>query len=266
MVQAAGLNPLHMEVYSIDSVLGIRAGSDQREAYSPFVDFSHAPQARAFYRVRRAPSPINDGLDTFLALGTARDLPPRLEEETISMRLTCTNRSLPGQLTIGDVSQPTATSPTLARFTNVLPVTKPVRPPLDSELHWRLLSHLSLGHRSLASASALQSLLSLYNFQTQGDQPKARANRMRAEAIRAVNGTPARRFIESAPVRGQRTTIELDESGFAGLGEMFLFGCVLDELLAAHLTLNSFHELSIQSFPSKAEYAWTPRSGSQPLM
>jgi type VI secretion system protein ImpG len=66
--------------------------------------------------------------------------------------------------------------------------------------------------------------------------------------------------------RYERTTIELEEAGFAGPGDLFLFGCILDDLFAAHLTLNSFHELSVSSLPSQTEYTWTPRSGSQPLV
>ncbi len=265
LLRAAGVNPLHMEVYSVDSVNGVRPGGE-RSVYKPFVDFRHAEEGRAFYRLRRAPSPVNDGIDTYLALATPRDVSPYLGQETLSIELTCTNRSLPSQLRVGDLSVPTASSPAIARFSNLLPVTKPVRPPLGSELHWRLLSHLSLGHGSLATPNALRSLLSLYNFQIQGDYPLARANALRLDSIRGVQSAPARRFLQGAPVRGQRTTVELDERGFAGPGDLFLFGWILDELFADNLTLNSFHELSVQLFPSRTEYRWPARSGSQPLL
>jgi len=60
--------------------------------------------------------------------------------------------------------------------------------------------------------------------------------------------------------------VELDESGFAGPGDLFLFGWVLDELFADNLTLNAFNELSVRFFPSRMEYSWPARSGSQPLL
>ena len=265
LLRAAGVNPLHMEVYSVDSVVGVRPGGD-RYVYSPFVDFRHGEDGRACYRLRRAPSPINDGIDTYLALATPRDVSPYLGPETISLELTCTNRSLPSQLRLGDLNVPTATSPTIARFSNLLPVTKSARPPLGSELHWRLLSHLSLGHGSLAAPDSLRSLLGLYNFQVQGDYPLARANALRLDSIRGVQCAAARRFLQGAPVRGQRTVVELDESGFAGPGDLFLFGWILDELFANNLTLNSFNELSVRFFPSRMEYSWPARSGSQPLL
>jgi len=265
LVRAAGVNPLHMEVYSVESVVGVRPGGE-RHTYSPFVDFRHAENGSACYRLRRAPSPVNDGIDTYLALATPRDASPYLGPETLSLELTCTNRSLPSQLRIGDLSVPTASSPTIARFSNLLPVAKPARPPLGSELHWRLLSHLSLGHRSLATPDALRSLLGLYNFQVQGDYPLARANALRLDSIRGVQSSAARRFLLVAPVRGQKTVVELDESGFAGPGDLFLFGWILDELFANNLTLNSFNELSVRFFPSRMEYTWPARSGSQPLL
>jgi type VI secretion system protein ImpG len=230
------------------------------------VDFAHAKADGAFYRLRIGASPVDEGLDSFLSLAAARDAPPRLGEEVLSLDITCTKRSLPAQLRIGDLRVPTGRSPTVAEFTNLLPVTKPLRPPLGTELHWRLLSHLSINHGSLAEVGTLQALLGLYNFQSQGDYPTARANGLRVSSIRAIRSAPLRRFIGGAPVRGQRTNLELDEAGFASRGDLFIFGWVLDELFSATLTINSFHQLSVSIFPAQLEYKWPPRSGTQPLL
>jgi type VI secretion system protein ImpG len=190
---------------------------------------------------------------------------PDLREQTLSVELTCTNRSLPGRLGVGDICVATSSSPATARFRNIIPVTRPARPPLGAELHWRLLAHLAMNQRSLAEASALRELLGLYNFQALVDEPAARANQLRANAVRAVECSPVTRFIGRAAVRGALTTVELDEACFSGPGEAFLFGCVLDELLASHITINSFNELAVRLQPSRAELQWQPRNGAQTL-
>jgi type VI secretion system protein ImpG len=255
-----------MEVYSVDQVLAARAGSPERETLQAFTAFAHAGGGGAFYRLRRGASPIDEGVDTYLSLETPRDVEPRLEERTLSLELTCTHRALPRRLRLKDVSVPTPSSPALAQFENLLPVSQPLRPPLGTELLWRVLSHVALVKRSLAEEGFLSALVGLYNFQAFGDEPVGRANTRRAEAVGRVRAEPSRRLHQGAVVRGQHTVVELEETGFVSPGDAFLFGSVLDELLAAHLTLNAFQSLTTLQLPSRTETRWTPRTGSQPLL
>jgi type VI secretion system protein ImpG len=267
LLRASGLDPEHMEVYSVDTVTGLQAGRTDRLDYRPFFDFAHnTSEAARFFRLRRSQSPLNDGIDTFLSLGSPRDAMPSAAEETLSIDLTCTNRSLPSRLQVGDLSMPTPASPTTAKFRNIIAITKPVRPPLGSELHWRLLSHLSLNQRSLMEPGTLKALLELYNFQATADQPAARANQLRVESLRNVSGKAATRFLQGAPVRGSQVTVDVEDAGFTGLGDAFLFGCVLDELFASYVSLNAFSELSLRIQPSQLEYRWPPRNGRQPIL
>ena len=265
LVRASGVDPKGMEVYSVDEVVSLRPNNSERELVRPFTDFAHVGSSDVFYHLRRSLSPIDEGVDTYISLESPRDVPPRLEERTLSMQLTCTNRSLPGKLRIGEVNVPTPSSPMVARFTNLLPVSQPLHPPLGSELLWRVIAHLALVKRSLAEPKLLASVLGLYNFQTFGDEPVGRANTRRIEAVGSVEVEPSRQLFQGAIVRGQRTLVHLEETGFVGPGDLFLFGWVLDELFAANLTLNAFHSLRVRQNPSKTEYAWTPRTGSQPL-
>jgi type VI secretion system protein ImpG len=264
-LRPAGVNPRHSEVYSVDAVTSAGTGRGDRVEYASFVAFSHLPKG-TYYRVHRKISPVDGGLDTTLSLGTPLDVPPDWEEQTLSTELTCTHRSLPAQLGAGDLSVATRSSPPLAQFTNLLPISQPIRPPLGSELHWRLLSHLALSRLSLTGKDELRAMLELYNFQVDTDQPLARANTLRIGAIRAVESARQRSLVQGASIFGQRTRVEIEESGFAGPGDLFAFGQILDRLFASNLGVNSFHELAVQSFPSRLEYTWPPRSGTQPLI
>ncbi|MCY1081289.1 type VI secretion system baseplate subunit TssF [Archangium lansingense] len=270
LVRASELQPQHAEVYSVDSVTGLTAGRSERRTYRPFHEFEHTQgegSEPAFYRLRRIHSPVDDGVDTYLSLETPRDVAPTLgAEEVLSIDLTCTNRSLPARLQVGDITQSTPASPTNAKFKNITPVSRPARAPLGTELHWRLLSHLAINQHSIADGAALRRLLDLYNFQALADNLAARASRLRINAIRNVESKPLTRFLEGSPVRGNRTLVDLDETNFMGVGDAFLFGCILDELLASHVTLNSFNELAIRLQPSQTEFAWLPRNGFLTLL
>jgi type VI secretion system protein ImpG len=222
-------------------------------------------QEARFYRLRRRSSILDDGIDTFVSLGTPRDGGPG-GEETLSLQLTCTNRSLPAQLKLGDLSVATQTSPTTARFRNVLPVTKPIRPPLGTELHWRLVAHLAANRAPLGRVETLRSLLDLYNLPALVDQQSGRANRLRIEGIRGVEEAVARRVMGGAVVRGSKVALELDEAHFGGAGDAFLFGEVLDELFASQVGLNGYTEVTARLHPSQREHAWTPRNGTHSLL
>jgi type VI secretion system protein ImpG len=255
-----------MEVYSVEKVAGLAPGRARLE-YAAFGAFSHLGSApAAFYQLVRSASPLDGFSDTHLSLQTPRGAPPVQGEETISVELTCTNRALPARLAVGDIKIPTSSSPTLAQFRNIAPVTQPVPPPLGQELHWQLVGHLALNLRSLASAEALRALLNLYNFQARADQTAARGIDLKIRAIRSLETHPARRFIDRVPVRGLATNLTLDESRYASAGDAFIFGCVLDRLLGSAITLNSFHKLSATLEPSRTQYGWTPRNGERLLL
>ena len=90
------------------------------------------------------------------------------------------------------------------------------------------------------------------------------------DRIRAFLGTGSpntvTRMLEGAPVRGAETTLELDETRFASIGDAHLFGLVLDELLATYCSINSFHELRVRLHPSKIEFRWDPRNGHHRIL
>ncbi len=264
LIKAADLDPAHMEVYSVDKVSALAAGNKNR-VYRPFVDFAHHGDD-IYYQLRRAASPIDNAIDTYISILSPRDIAPDTGEETLLIDATFSNRGLPAELRAGQVSQPTIGSPQIATFTNIGEVTKPMRPPLGLELQWRLLSHLSLNHSSLQDVTSLRALLALYNFQALVSETYGRQNRMRSEAISRISVTPARRILEGASIRGTRSEVEIQEEGFASDGDVFLFGCVLDRLFADHVSINAFHQLSIKSSPSQGVYEWQAKAGHKTLI
>jgi type VI secretion system protein ImpG len=268
LLRAAELAPGHMEIYSVDAAVGVPEGPGERYPYHPFTSFSHGVLGKdaRYYRLRRALSPVDDGLDTWISVSRPLDAGIGPGPEVLSLDVTATNRSLPAQLKLGDVSQPTPASPTLARFRNITQVTKPIRPPLGTELHWRLVAHLAANRAPLDGADALRELLELYNFQGLVDQQSGRANRLRIEGIREVAVTGARRVVQGAPVRGSRAALLLEEDHFAGIGDAWLFARALDELLGSQVPINSFSELQVKLAPSQREYAFAPRSGGRPVL
>jgi type VI secretion system protein ImpG len=262
------MQPTHAEIYQVTEVVGIRQGQSERRSYKPFVGFEHAadPKEGSYFTLRPTVSPLDDGMDTYLSIVTPLGDSPVRDEEVLSFELTCSNRSLPAELQLGEINVAPRGSSSPAKFKNISPVTVSARPRLGSELLWRLLSHMSIARSSLADAEVLRSLLSLYNFQRDVSPTLGRANDLKIEAIRAVHSDVTTRLMGGAPVRGVQVRIELEESKFGSIGEAFLFGCVLDEVFATHVPLNSFNELVLNLHPSKAEFRWPARSGQRRIL
>ena len=263
LIRAAGMNPRHAEICAVKSVIGMRERGG-RVDYTPFFSFAHAQKSaekQAYFALRRVHSPLDDAYDAYLSVLVPRDISLNTDDEVLSIDLECTNRNLPASLRVGDISVTTSRSPTIAKFSNITHVTKPVRTPLGSDMHWRLIAHLALNQRSLGEAPALRALLSLYNLQDEADKQVGRANRMRTESVRSIEMKSAKRVIDNIPTRGVQSMIELDEAAFSSLGDLFVFGCALDSVFGCQAPINSFHALSVRAYPSVQEFSWPARTG-----
>jgi len=267
LARPSGGSPQAYEIYSVDKVIGIARRTSQRVEIPSFYEFEHevdpeAAQRGVFYQLHLRPAVIGDGVDVYLSFGTPQDSGVLPDFDVISIESTCTNRRLPTQLKVGDLRVPTATSPAVASFTNLTGVTAALPPPTGRELQWRVIAHMAMSYRSITDVEVLRATVDLYNFQAIIDRQAARANQLRLQAIKSIKVRPTDRLYRGAPVRGVAADIELDEGGFTGEGEMYLFASILNEMLASYVSLNSFTQLTITGTNTRVVYKWEPKSGN----
>jgi type VI secretion system protein ImpG len=270
LVRVAGLAPQHGEVYAITKVRGISRSSAQRSELAPFFGFDHVAQANtgkgAFYNVHLRPSVVSEGADTYVSIGTAEDSGTLADFETLSLDVLATNGPLANAVRAGEIRVATPSSPSYAQFKNLVAVTPHVPPPLGLELQWRATAHVAMNLRSLTEPQVLRSVLGIYNLRAITDRQAARANELRMQAIRDVQVRPAERLFRGALIRGVQVETTLDESGFLGEGDAFLFGNVLERLFADYVSLNSFSQTRVSLMPSQTVWSWAPRNGAQTLL
>jgi type VI secretion system protein ImpG len=271
LVRPSGATPQGYEIYSVDNVVAIARRTSQRVEIPPFLAFQHEldPDAAAravFYQLHLRPAAIGDGVDVYLSFGSPQDVGALPEFDVISVEATCTNRRLAGSLKVGDLRVPTATSPAVATFTNLAGVTPPLPPPTGRELQWRVLAHMAMSYRSITELEVLRALVDIYNFQAITDRQAARANQLRQQAIKSVKVRPTDRLYRGAPVRGVAADIELDEGGWSGEGEMYLFASILNEMFASYVSLNSFTQLTVTGTNTRVVYKWEPKAGNLQLI
>lgn len=243
----------HTEIYTVDSVI-----SSHQQVYAPFSSFRHKGgmmrhDAADYYyhtRVRRGPSGL---YNTWLIVGgEAFDNHTVPEDESLSLTLTGTNGQLPRralQSTVLDTVMKTTSASVAVR--NLCAPTLPCYPPAQDRFHWRVLSHLGSSFLSLMdNAEVLRGTLALYEW------TDSEMNRRRLEAILDVNHRATERFAQGHLVRGVQIEVTLDSHGFAGRGDICLFGEMLSRFFALYTDIYLFNRLIIILQPTGERLEW----------
>jgi type VI secretion system protein ImpG len=265
--------PQAMEVYSIDEVESIHPDTKEVLHYNPFYSLAGKSEtgSGAFWHSqrRRSPSPADTGSDVYLMMVNSDFDPAVPATEVVSVRATCTNRNLPADIQkTGSVDwqfQLAGQSP-VRRITTPVDPTPALRLP-DGGDRWRLLSHLSLNHLSIAGgadgASALRELLRLYDYTA------SNATAQQIDGVFSVKSTrgiaPIREGHTRGFCRGLDVEITFDEEKFPGTG-FYLLASVLERFLGQYASINSFTRMIARSRQHDFwEKRWLPRSGNLKL-
>lgn len=243
----------HTEIYSVDSVV-----SSSNHTYVPFSSFRHkggmmrheAPEYYYHTRMKRGASGL---YNTWLILGgEAFDHNTVPESESLSLSLTGTNGQLPRralQTTVLDSLM--KTTDLQIKVQNLCAPSLPCYPPNQDRFHWRILSHLGSSFLSmLDSAEVLRGTLSLY------DWTNSEMNRRRLEAIVDVSHHEIERFEQGYLLRGVQIEVTINSHGFAGSGDICLFGEMLSRFFALYTDIHLFNKLVITLQPTGERLEW----------
>jgi type VI secretion system protein ImpG len=265
--------PNATEIFSVDEVVSVRPGSQEPVRFEPFYSFRHGHsggRGQVFWMASRRASGRRDdeGTEMFLSLVDLEQRPVAPDVDSLTVRLTCTNRDLPSRLPFGMESGDFELE-SGAPVHSIMALRKPtpaLRPPTGKSSLWRLISHLSLNYLSLVAEGreALQEILKLYNFTNSSYSVKQIEGitdlKSRAQFARIIseNGITF--------ARGTRVDMELDEENFVG-GGAYLFASVIEHFLGLYVTLASFSQLSVSTRQRKEVLKlWPPRAGSRILL
>ncbi|MBV7486030.1 type VI secretion system baseplate subunit TssF [Bordetella sp. BOR01] len=257
---ARGNRPVE-QIFSVDSVQA-RAANGTEQEYHAFA--AMRGEDTASYNLSIRASALNRGYDHFLSLPYAAGETP--QPLTLSTRLTCTHGDLPQSLRLGDICEPTDSSPPRVQFSNIHGITPHSPPVIDSTLLWRVLSHLNSNHLALANEGQLRDLLSLYVPARQADAQRHAAARRSVDSIERVTVVPVRRIVHGMPVEGSDVRIECRGDHFPGSGSLFLFGTVLDEFLAGMTAINTFSALTLVDTVNGETLEWPAKIGRYRLL
>ncbi|MGN6648850.1 type VI secretion system baseplate subunit TssF [Trinickia sp.] len=245
------------DVYSIDSVHLVRQTPEQdriMELPPLFVQRygdAHGAGHCWFARRNEAVASVSPGYETEISVVEANFNPMAVQTDTLSFKLTCTNRDLPSRLAVGleggDLfvhdgvdDGPTPSIAMLRRPTHTLRFER------DDELQLRLASHMVLDHLSLAQMhlAALRTILVLY------DQRRSAVSARHIEGIVGLESRDAMVELPGYPyptaVQGIEIRLTIDERHFVG-ASIAAFAGAIDQFLGYDVRINSFVQLIVVS-------------------
>ncbi len=262
-----------LEIHSVDEVTGISANDPEPIEFRPFYSYRHAESRdprHAFWHASRRPSGwrTDRGTDVYITLVDRDGRMTVPERDSVTLRLTCSNRDLPSRLPFGNEEgdfQMEGGGP-ITRIVSIVKPTDPQPPPANDALLWRLTSQLSLNHLSIVDQGleAFREILRLHNFS------RSLAGDRQIEGITTIHSSPhfTRLVSENgiSYLRGVRVDLELDEEQFVG-GGAYTFAAMLEVFLGLYSSLNSFSQLRVRTRQRKGVLKqWPPRAGFQPIL
>ncbi|ELY5843486.1 type VI secretion system baseplate subunit TssF [Cronobacter sakazakii] len=248
-------NDPHTEIFAVESV----AASSEEDAprYTPFRLFEQRGEMlrrerppRYFHtRVLRGPSGRTESW--LIPGGEEFERERQQPDEALVLSLTGTNGSLPRK-TLQSIllNQLAGTPQTPVRVRNLCRPSMPCYPPNENRFHWKLLSQL--GSRFLwmmNDAEVLRNALALYNW-TEDD-----TNRRRLSGIIKVQHHRLE-YWKRGLQRGVDIEVTLDTTMFAGEGDVWLFGSLLNRFFAQYADMHLFNRLTLILQPTGHCLRW----------
>ncbi|HTF87361.1 MAG TPA: type VI secretion system baseplate subunit TssF, partial [Planctomycetota bacterium] len=190
------------------------------------------------------------------------------EAWVLDVRTTCTNRDLPARLPFGVDLPRLSFTEGAGPLKGVRCLTQPtttVRPERGKDAVWKLVSHLSLNHLSLANGpEALREILGLHDALQSPENRNVIAAvldvKSRAKSMRIVSGGLP------GVVRGLEISVKLDPARLKASG-LYLFASVIERFIARYASVNSFVELVVATDERSQEVRrWKPRAGDRTLV
>lgn len=265
LVLPTSLSRQYYQVFSIESVIGLRQGQIRQRTYVPFALLEFGSRSgQPTYRSSIKPAMGGDWVETYVSVVYEADEIP--VPETLSIELLCTNRWLAEELKLGEVCEPTNTSPERCAFRNITPVKGAVDAPTGEDLLWACISHTAMNFMSLGDTNTVRSLLNLYNSFRTGTHSSRAVNARQIEGIRNLETSPESMLYRGSVIRGQSIRMLCDQSNWPSMGAMYLWGCVLSRFFATYATINMYTTFQMRDADTGIEFQWPPMLGNKPLI
>lgn len=246
-------------IHSVDGVTGYLQGGLQRRMYRR-ASFSD-PGGRTDYTYRTIfrRKVMEPGCDVILHMEKPVSA-LAAEDERLEIDVRCTNGDLSDRIGIGYVRLGTDCSPDCADFENITAVTAEIVPALGNNELWQFYSMLQMQATGVRSREGLVSMLS--QFVPEESSATAAATK-RLAGILELTVREEDRLTGPSVMRGRELSLKVTRDAFQSMGDLFLFGALLNQFLGQCTRDTTFTRLTVHVAESGEIFSWDPQTGSR---
>lgn len=255
----------YYQTYDVESVISYQSGVSGKKEYFSMSSFNGSDSNKYVYQLQRGRSIVNNNPEAYLFFPYHLSFDD-LSEETLSVSLRCTNGRLPERLKIGDICKSTFSSPETLNFRNILQPTIAIEVPSDAKNLWQVVSHLSMNFLSIANLKNLKELLRIYLPNEDQDRPRLMSNQKRIDGIVAISNTAVDRISRGRIMRGQQIDMGVDVQQFTGLGDVYLFGALMNNFFSSYASMNIFTQFNLKEVNTGVTFKWAAKIGNRTLV
>lgn len=243
-----------LEVVSVFSSASVR-GKRYLKNYNNFerFEFLREDDMPDFFTTSKRKD-INGEEYTYLTLYDSSILMSN-EQETLSINTLCCNGNLPEELQIGDVNWYDNKD---VSTTNITLPTKRYKVAVDGTILWKLVSVLSLNYQTMTNRTSFLAVLHAYDF-TLGENDNV-SEKLR-DAVKDIKSKTVYRIINGIPKKGTLCIVDIDDSLFYCIGEVYRLGLILAKFFSSFASINSFCELQMNCLSSNTVLDYFPSEG-----
>jgi len=273
--------PLDYEVFSVSRVFVQKAETSTEVTFNPLYQTLHSDIGNygRYFSILREPRAMSAnarkygtrseyvGTEVFVSLVDQAEAPYDDAIRYLSVDAWLTNRDLPRLIPRNGFSDLTMQdSVPIEGVSLVHPPSTPREPYATGETAWRLIRQLSFNYMPLAEldhrdgGQALRNMLRLFVGTSEHEQRTQIESLVGARTEPVVRRLPGHGLLVYG--RGVRCELTVDESGFSGVSP-YLFGLVLEQYLARHVSINVFTETELRSMQRGVVTRWKPRMGGR---
>jgi len=273
--------PLDYEIFSVSQMAGQMAGSHETPIFRPMYQTLNQDEGNhgQYFSVRREFRLMSDsarkygtrtaylGTEVFVSLVDQNEAPYSENLRYLSVDAMVTNRDLPRLIPRNGIDDLLVADSIPVKSIGLVRAPSAPKPPFaQGELAWRLIRQLGFNYLPLADlphregAQALRDMLRLFI-----NSSDVVADKQISSLIGSQIMPVTRRLPGSGPLiygRGIECTLTVDEDGFSGISP-YLFGQILEQYLARHVSINSFSSTRLESMQRGTIATWSVRMSAQ---
>jgi type VI secretion system protein ImpG len=247
--------PVSLPIVDVLKVESIQRERERNQSYHNIVKPKNIKSNKAgFYYYRK--HGVHDGdVSNWLALQFESGIRPQ-SQEVMRVKLKCCHGNIAAKIPPNHVKVATSTSPELVAFTNLTTSSDYLPAQIISNEAWQIMSDQAISLHNIESAEQLKLVLRHHIPVQLKNSAKYKTLEHRIEGISDIQINPKDHFENGLLIRGTEYLVTINTEHFVNQGESFLFSCLIDQLLALQIPINSFSQLVVMETRSGDLQRW----------